>query len=575
MKRLIIAGLTALAAGTPAAAHVWDELAILARPNSEGTFTLEQYCFIQPSTYTNAVFFDFDNDGNLDLLLMGQGGDWNFSGDLKYVLLYRNLGPDEDFRFERVTDTGFLQFRDEGFYNPVSTGDYNHDSYTDVVMMSHHDGRHIDLYLNDQGTGRFVRQDITFEAATNGSVMFGDLNNDGWLDIEFSGYSDRTPTALKTYINRKDGTFADLTPGNLSGAYQGQSALADLNGDGTLDIISTGNGDNWACLASVFLNTIGADGTPSYRYVAETESGILGVSRANPLAADFNADGRTDLAINGEPSDGSGFRNRIYYQREDGTFAMDTSYPVVPVNQDGGINMGDWNGDGNMDLIVGGYVGTLNDGAPSTYSSPLRVYENKPEQAGLKGNTFPEAPAEVSAETDGDELVITWSDGADAESPTAALRYNLFLRNETTGETYTMIPADLQTGRLKVGTDLQTSLSSAVKTYRIKPFGAGDYTVGVQTLDQSYAGSPFKTCRTTVATGIGAPLAEGFKTIRHTAGIEVKAQGHAAVRVFSPDGRTVAQGATNETILLPRRGIYIVSSGPFTTKVLYSPAQPE
>lgn len=166
MKRLIIAGLTALAAGTPAAAHVWDELAILARPNSEGTFTLEQYSFIQPSTYTNAVFFDFDNDGNLDLLLMGQGGDWNFSGDLKYVLLYRNLGPDEDFRFERVTDTGFLQFRDEGFYNPVSTGDYNHDGYTDVVMMSHHDGRHIDLYLNDQGTGRFVRQDITFEAAT-------------------------------------------------------------------------------------------------------------------------------------------------------------------------------------------------------------------------------------------------------------------------------------------------------------------------------------------------------------------------------------------------------------------------
>ena len=347
MKRQIIAGLTALAAGMPAAAHVWDELAILARPDNEGTFTLEQYCFIQPSTYTNAVFFDFDNDGNLDLLLMGQGGDWNFSGELKYVLLYRNLGPEEDFRLEPVTDTGFQQFRDEGFYNPVSTGDYNHDGYTDVVMMSYHDGRHVDLYLNDQGTGRFVRQDITFEAATNGSVMFGDLNNDGWLDIEFSGYSDRTSTALKTYSNRKDGTFADLTPDNLSGAFQGQSTLADLDGDGTLDIISTGNGDNWVCLSSIFYNTIGADGTPAYRYVAEAESGILGVSRANPLAADFNADGRMDLVVNGEPSDGSGFRNRIYYQKEDGTFAMDTSYPVVPVNQDGGINMGDWNGDGN------------------------------------------------------------------------------------------------------------------------------------------------------------------------------------------------------------------------------------
>ena len=190
--------------GLPAIAHVWDELAILARPNNEGTFTLEKYSFLQPTTYTNAVFFDFDNDENLDLLIMGQGGDWNISGDIKFVTLYRNLGADEDFRFERVPDAGFLQRRDEGFYNPISTGDFNHDGYTDVLIMSNQNGRHIDLYLNDKGTGRFIRQEIDFEAATNGSVMFGDLNNDGWLDIEYSGYGDKTSTALKTYINQQN-----------------------------------------------------------------------------------------------------------------------------------------------------------------------------------------------------------------------------------------------------------------------------------------------------------------------------------------------------------------------------------
>lgn len=119
--------------------------------------------------------------------------------------------------------------------------------------MSNQNGRHIDLYLNDKGTGRFIRQEIDFEAATNGSVMFGDLNNDGWLDIEYSGYSDKTSTALKTYINQQNGSFADLTPDNLTGAFQGQSTLADINGDGTLDIISTGNGDNWACLAPIYI----------------------------------------------------------------------------------------------------------------------------------------------------------------------------------------------------------------------------------------------------------------------------------------------------------------------------------
>ena len=97
---------------------------------------------------------------------------------------------------------------------------------------------------------------------------------------------------------------------------------------------------------------------------------------------------------------------------------MDTSYPIVPVNQDGGINMGDWDGDGNMDIIVGGYIGTRDANAPACYSSPLRVYENKPEKNGLKGNTFPDAPGDVSAEMQGNELVIRWGDGSDNESPT-------------------------------------------------------------------------------------------------------------------------------------------------------------
>ena len=570
MKKQWFIGMMAWVMGFPAIAHVWDELAILARPNNEGTFTLEKYSFLQPTTYTNAVFFDFDNDENLDLLIMGQGGDWNISGAIKFVTLYRNLGADEDFRFERVPDAGFLQRRDEGFYNPISTGDFNHDGYTDVLIMSNQNGRHIDLYLNDKGTGRFIRQEIDFEAATNGSVMFGDLNNDGWLDIEYSGYSDKTSTALKTYINQQNGSFADLTPDNLTGAFQGQSTLADINGDGTLDIISTGNGDNWVCLAPIYYNTTDGSGHLSFRHVPETGSGILGVSRANPLVADFNADGRMDMIINGEPSDGSGFRNRIYYQNEEGKFTMDTSYPIVPVNQDGGINMGDWNGDGNMDIIVGGYIGTRDADAPACYSSPLRVYENKPEKNGLKGNTFPDAPGDVSAEMQGTELVIRWGDGSDNESPASALRYNLFVRNETTGETYCLIPANRNTGKLKVGTDLQTSLSSRVKTYRIKPFGDGKYTVGVQTLDQSYAGSTFRTCTLEVDTRVAsASLPEQFKIIKNGHNIEVKSPLREQVKVYGTDGCLVAHGTTNETIVLPTHGTFLVSAGTYKEKVLF------
>ena len=156
----------------------------------------------------------------------------------------------------------------------------------------------------------------------------------------------------------------------------------------------------------------------------------------------------------------------------------------------------------------------------------------------------------------GNELVIRWGDGSDNESPTSALRYNLFVRNETTGETYCLIPANRNTGKLKVGTDLQTSLSSRVKTYRIKPFGDGKYTVGVQTLDVD----------TRVAS---ASLPEQFKIIKNGHNIEVKSPLHEQVKVYGTDGCLVAHGTTNETIVLPTHGTFLVSAGTYKEKVLF------
>lgn len=567
LKPIISAIMVCMAGGMQA--HVWDELATLARPDDEGGWTLEKYSFIQPTTYTNALFFDYNNDGNLDMLLMGQGGDWNIPSSKKFVLLYRNLGAEKDFRLENVPDTGLPQVCDEGYYNPLSVGDFNHDGYTDIAMMYYAGGRHVEIFLNDKGSGKFLPMGLNPESATNGSVMLADIDNDGWLDLEFSGYGDRSATTLKLYRNNRDGSVSDISHPLVTGAFQGQSTVADINGDGWLDIISCGNGDNWVCLSTIYLRNA-ADG--GWQCVSENESGIAGVSRATPLVADFNADGLMDIIVNGEPSDGDGFRTRIYYGNEDGSFNLDGAFPIIGVNQDGGINMADWNADGNMDIIIGGYLGRNDDGV-ERYSSPLRVYENHPELSDSPANTFPEPPSSINAEVVGDQLIITWQPGSDKESSAAALRYNIMVHNETTGEIFMLIPADPVTGTLRVGTDLQTSLSSRVGCYSMSTLGDGTYTIGVQTLDQAYAGSSFTCCTLSVDnSGIhelteSSPSGALHITLLPT-GLLVNGQEMVPVTIYDAVGRKVATGQTGEFLPLPSSGLYIVATPTATTKIL-------
>lgn len=128
-----------------------------------------------------------------------------------------------------------------------------------------------------------------------------------------------------------------------------------------------------------------------------------------------------------------------------------------------------------------------------------------------------------------------------------------------------MIPADIVTGHLKVGNDIQTSLSSAVSSYEIVPFGAGDYTVGVQTIDQSYAGSKFNICSLSDVkpSGIDNVLTDngGTHLQIHVNELSLDVEGEEGIRfdVYGIDGVLVAWDYAPNTVKLPKAGIYIVS----------------
>ena len=537
--------------------HIWNELSAMVKNNGDGTFSLvQEYDLeIHPSAYTNNVFFDYDNDGNLDLLLVGSGADWRYSESESYAHLYRNLGEEGNYYFQQVANTGFKQQRDEGYFNTISIGDYDCDGYNDVIIMSYNNGqRFIDLYKNDAGTGKFLPQGNNIlsrsRMASNGSVMFGDINNDGWLDILYSGYGvSNNSREIRIHLNQKNGTFKDITPGNLLGGFQSQSVFADVNGDGTLDIVVTGHGDDWARFASIYYNTINTEtGLPEFTLHDSGASGIAPINKANILVADFNNDGFLDIIMNGY--DGSRDLTNVYYQKENNQFTRNTT-ALFPINN-GGINMGDINGDGNMDVVIAGEKGSYSGTA---YEAPVRLYENRPDEASISNNAPPSMPASVQAYYGNGQLKITWEDASDNITSPQALRYNLFVKNNTTDETYMIIPADITTGRIKVGTDLQTSLAASVKEYTLKiPFA--DYTVGVQAIDQSHAGGAFKTTSVQL-TGIPSIEEILYKLETIDKGIIIRSIFSGNVEIFNLLGKKIQTGVTNQSIALPIGGIYI------------------
>jgi hypothetical protein len=210
-----------------------------------------------------AAWFDFDNDGLLDLIVTNYTV-WTPEGDRQCMKdaeheeycsptvyksvpsrLYRNLGNGQ---FEDVTESSGIG-KSLGKGMGISIADYNRDGWMDIFVAN--DTEPNFLFIN-HGNGTFQERGLELGVAYNmqGASVSGmgsdakDFDNDGWVDIV---YNDLSGQVFGILNNDAGKSFTDTTwsskLGTLSHNLSGWSiGFVDYNNDGWKDIYSA-NGD--------------------------------------------------------------------------------------------------------------------------------------------------------------------------------------------------------------------------------------------------------------------------------------------------------------------------------------------
>lgn len=571
---------------TVGSGHSWSKNTILYKNNGDGTFTKVEELPFPNMQYGNATWFDYDNDGNLDLFIAGRDDVGCYSG------LWRNLGSESNFEFAEVMD-GKFEYIDNGGGNNsnryVLAADYDNDGWVDLFMHGKTQGgeRITLLYKNMQGQDFEVVEfpvtgGKTFIPVNAGTAAWGDYDNDGFLDLLYNGkIFDGNGTvdadeAMGCYLyrNNGDGTFAE--PISFVGTEQGDVDWFDYNNDGLLDFIITGvrgiymfpdathEGDwwDWKWYSSIYEN----NGDGNFREIPAAVNGMPGGKQQASIAlGDINNDGFEDvLYMNAEPN--SFFLNnyadetftkvelRYNFFESDGTPKKDEDgTPQVDRtgNQWGGTAcLVDYDNDNDLDIFTIAY------GFEPKLSRNDLNDDITPRQA-------PSAPTNVKAVvSEGGIVNFTWdfTNNDNNPTPAEAIKYNLYISKDGSSEIISVLPANLTTGRLKVN---ETLAPIVTKSYTITGLADGNYTFGIQAIDNAKVASTFTTSTFNVGgSSIGKVNADNVNVFAKGNSVMITSNGgvEGIVTINDISGKTVYNAAKeiNNTQVALASGVYVV-----------------
>jgi hypothetical protein len=299
----------------------------------------------------------------------------------------------------------------------VAVGDFNGDGNLDIVTANQDD---LSVLL---GTGKgtfgsantFTLPNVIENqfAQIPLAVAVGDLNHDGKLDLVVAAaaefFSGSTKGYLDVFLGQGDGTFkvGSITPINssfalaLRGFFEPvQIALADFNGDGNLDVVTSNPANSLAFQqgGSPSISVLLGNGDGTFRETSDVNAGVTVVSSV--AVGDFNNDHIPDLVVKGSHGGLQGVS--VLMGNGDGTFQPPQILTAGRSFNVESLAVGDFNRDGNLDIVTGNFgstVSVLLGNGNGTFQAPLNF---------SSGVSDPEALAVADFNRDGfPDLAVT------------------------------------------------------------------------------------------------------------------------------------------------------------------------
>jgi hypothetical protein len=279
------------------------------------------------STTQSLVAGDFNGDGKLDLAVA--------TGTTISMLLGKGDGTFNVTSFP----TAALSV------GTLVAGDFNGDGKLDLAYPDPLTNL-LHLLLGN-GDGTFTEVSTTIVGGHPVWAVAADFNGDGKLDLAVVNRAEGNVSIL---LGNGDGTFS-RKPSVKVGSKPNAVTVADFNGDGKIDLAVVNSGSN---NVSILLGA--GDGT----FILKSSPATGGVPYGI-VASDFNGDGKVDLAVTNTCGNASSCTALEYGSVSvltgagDGTFTV-TSKVLTDYHKPLGIAAGDFNADGKTDLAVVGMI---------------------------------------------------------------------------------------------------------------------------------------------------------------------------------------------------------------------------